>query len=118
VVNRTLACVLPDRIVSLFEEEGGVTGILRVDVDLAGGNRLAHDRRRAELDAIDGLDVVGIEHGKDDVAENTAFGVDLRGDDDIGAGRGSSQSEGKGSSDKQSSQAHEFVSPSKFAPQV
>jgi len=76
--------VLPGRIVGLVEEEAGIAGIFGIDVDLACGDRLAHDRRRAERDAVLRLDAVGIERGEDDVAEQGAFGVDLRGDDDVG----------------------------------
>jgi hypothetical protein len=45
-----LARVFPHRVVGLVEEERRVAGVFGVDVDLAAGERLAHDRRRAERD--------------------------------------------------------------------
>ena len=47
-----LGGILPDRIVRLVEEEARVAGIFGIDVDLAGRDRLAHDRGGAELDPV------------------------------------------------------------------
>ncbi len=44
--------ILPRRVVFIFEEEGAIAGIFRVDIQLAGDNRPAHHRRGAELDFI------------------------------------------------------------------
>jgi hypothetical protein len=51
--------ILPGGIVGLVEEEAGIAGIFRIDVDFAGGDRLAHDGRGAERDAVLRLDAVG-----------------------------------------------------------
>jgi hypothetical protein len=92
--------VLPGRIVALFEEEGAVAGIFRIDVDLAGGDRLAHDRCRSELDTIGGLDVVRLQHGKDDIAQHAAFGIDLGRDDDLGFGSRGGECKRNGGTDQ------------------
>ncbi|KGC52759.1 ABC glycine betaine/choline transporter, periplasmic ligand binding domain protein [Burkholderia pseudomallei] len=90
--------VLPRGIVGLVEEERGVARVFRIDVDFACRQRPADDRRRAEPDLVDDGDSVGLEHLRDHVAEQVAFGIDLRRDDDRagGARAGRGRAEGNG----------------------
>jgi hypothetical protein len=73
----SLGGIVPAAISTLFEEEGSVAGIFGINIDLAGGDRLAYDRGGAELDAIGRLDAIGVQHRQDDIAEHPAFGIDL-----------------------------------------
>jgi hypothetical protein len=97
----TLRRVLPDRIVGLVEEEGGVAGIFRIDVDFAGGDRLAHDRGRAERHLVGHRQAVRLQHLKDDIAKEIALGVNLRGDDDRVGKRRRRRADGQSESDNQ-----------------
>ena len=79
-----LVDVLPGGVIGLVEEEAGIAGIFGIDVDFACGDRLAHDRCRAKRDAVLRLDAVRFESERNDVAEQRAFRVDLRRNDDVG----------------------------------
>lgn len=78
--------VVPERIVGLVEEERRVAGVLGIDVDLAGNDRLPQHRGAAELEFFGHGNPVGLQHLAHDVAEQSALGVDLGRDDDGRAG--------------------------------
>ncbi len=62
--------ILPRRVVFIFEEEGAIAGIFRVDIQLAGDNRPAHHRRGAELDFINRFYAVAFQHLLDHIASS------------------------------------------------
>ncbi|SPX51936.1 Uncharacterised protein [Klebsiella pneumoniae] len=72
--------ILPRRVVFIFEEEGAIAGIFRVDIQLAGDNRPAHHRRGAELDFINRFYAVAFQHLLDHIAQQRAFGINFRAD--------------------------------------
>ncbi|KAJ0338240.1 hypothetical protein COL154_014265, partial [Colletotrichum chrysophilum] len=69
--------ILPDRFLRLVEEEGGVTRVFGIDVDLSGDDRFAHDRRTAEVQTRGRRDLVRIEYRQNHVADDAAFRIDL-----------------------------------------
>src|SRR5829696_4535851 len=80
--------LLPGRIVLLVEEEGAVAGVLGIEVDLAGDERRAHDLGRPELKAVLDRNAGLFERDQHHVAEERAFGIDLRGDHHLVAALG------------------------------
>ncbi|CAN0628373.1 protein of unknown function [Burkholderia multivorans] len=96
--------VLPYRIVGLVEEERRVAGVFRVDVDFAAGERAAHDRRRAERDLFGDGNAVRLQHLRDDVAEQVAFGVDLRRHHDGIGGMRAGRRDGDGNGERDARQ--------------
>ena len=65
-----------------MEEQRAVAGVFGVDVDLPRENGAPHDVGGPELHLVLDGDAVLRQQERDHVAEEAAFGVDLRGDDD------------------------------------
>src|SRR3954447_24675062 len=80
--------LLPGRIVLLVEEEGSVAGVFGIEVDLAGDERRAHDLGRPELKPVLDRNAGLLERDQDHVAEERAFGIDLRRDHHLVAALG------------------------------
>ncbi|MNC18273.1 hypothetical protein D3C75_661700 [compost metagenome] len=75
-----ILCIFPCRVVFIFEEEGSVASVFRVDIQLARGDRSAHHRGGAKLDFIDRFNAVAFQHLQNDIAEQGAFCIDFRPD--------------------------------------
>src|SRR5450755_4043892 len=66
----TFAQILPGGVGWQVEKETGIAGVLNVDVDLAGNERLANDVGRAERGAIHSLYPRRIEQHADHLADH------------------------------------------------
>ena len=71
--------ILPRRVVFIFEEEGAIAGIFRVDIQLAGDNR---PRTTGVVPSWILLIVLrrGFQHLLDHIAQQRAFGINFRAD--------------------------------------
>ncbi|MCY1543540.1 hypothetical protein D9M68_793610 [compost metagenome] len=72
--------VLPHGGIGAFEKERAIAGVFRVDVDLSGEQRLAHDAGAAKLDAVLDGHPSALQRLVDQLPQHRALGIDLRGD--------------------------------------
>ena len=79
----TLYPILPYRVLLQVEKQSTITGVFRIDVDLSREKRAAYDVGGPELELVVDRKTVSFEQGHDHAAEQRAFGVDLRSDDDL-----------------------------------
>jgi hypothetical protein len=75
-----LVRILPQRVGIHREEESGIAGVFGIDVDLARDQGRAHDLGVAELNLAHHVEAFVAQQKHDHIAQEGAFGVDLRAD--------------------------------------
>ncbi|MNT21849.1 hypothetical protein D3C72_1572040 [compost metagenome] len=77
-----VACagIFPRRIVFIFKEKCAVARVFRIDIQLTRRDRAAHDGRCTKLHFIDRFNAVAFKNLKNNIAEQSPFGIDFRSD--------------------------------------